>query len=169
MKKTLLAAAFCLFNPVYLFAAPSDAASAASIDHLMKLTKVESIIETIFTQTDQMMMGMAQQMGIQGNERPLFDQYVKDIQILMRTEISWEKMRAPLVAVYADTFTQKEVDDMVAFYKTESGQSLIEKMPGVMNQSMEVSQKLLMSLMPQIQNMSMQFEQKIKQARALQE
>lgn len=165
MKKSLLAVTFCLLTPV-LQAAP---ASNESIEQLMKLTKVEGMIEQIHMQTDQMMMGMSQQMGIQDSEQAMFQQFSNEMQTLMRTEVTWEKMRKPLLEVYTSNFSQKEVDDIVAFYKTESGKSMIDKMPIVMNQSMQASQKILMELMPKIQEMGSKFEQKLMESRKIQE
>lgn len=166
MKKSLLALTLCLLTPGLLHAEP---ASSESIDQLMKLTKVEDIIQQIHMQTDDMMMVMSQQMGIQDNEKQMFEQFSSDMQNLMRTEVTWEKMRKPMMEVYTSNFTQKEVDDMVAFYKTETGQSMITKMPMVMNQSMQASQQMLMGLMPKIQEMGGQFEQKIRESRKIQE
>jgi len=165
MRKSLFAVTFCLLAPV-LQAAP---ASTESIEQLMKLTNVEGMITQIHRQTDEMMMGMSQQMGIEASEQAMFDQFTADMQTLIRSEVTWEKMRKPLVTVYTSNFTQKEVDDMVVFYKTESGQSMIKKMPLVMSQSMQASQQMLMELMPKMQEMGTKFEQKLMESRKLQE
>ena len=45
---------------------------------------------------------------------------------LLRTELSWEKMEATYYRMYRETFTQSELDGMLAFYKTDAGKALID-------------------------------------------
>ncbi|HEX8776554.1 MAG TPA: DUF2059 domain-containing protein, partial [Rhodanobacter sp.] len=47
-----------------------------------------------------------------------------------------------------------EVDDMIAFYKSPSGQSMVAKMPAVMGQAMENVQIKMATLMPQLRQIS---------------
>ncbi len=165
MKKIILAFAFCLV-PVATYAAPpANTPSEASVNELMQLTHVEGIIGSIYAQMDQMMAGMAQQMGIQASEEALFDQYMSKLNTLIRNEINWENMQAPLRKVYTDNFTQQEVNDMVAFYRTESGKAMVRKMPTVMQQSMLMAQEKMMGLMPQVREMAMAFQEEIQKSR----
>jgi hypothetical protein len=165
MKKLAMAAAFCLLTPKLAFAAPETKVTEKSVNELMTLTNVDRVIESIYGQMDQMMAGMAQQMGIQPSEQATFDQYMNKLSTLIRQEVTWEKLKTPMMAVYIDNFTQKEIDDMVAFYKTESGRSMISKMPAVMQQSMQISQQKMMALMPQVREMAMEFEKQIQAQR----
>jgi hypothetical protein len=52
----------------------------------------------------------------------------------MKGEMTWEKMKEPMIDVYLKHYTEIEINDMLAFYNTESGKSIIKKMPAVMEQ-----------------------------------
>jgi hypothetical protein len=165
MKKSIVTTVFCLLAPFAHAAPPANTASAESVDQLMTLTNVDGMIQNLYGQMDQMMFSMAQNMGIQPSEQALFDDYMTKLSALIRSEITWDKLKEPVLAIYVDNFTQQEVNDMVAFFKTESGQSMVRKMPHVMQQNMQLSQQKMMSLMPQVRELALQFEQKVELAR----
>lgn len=46
-----------------------------------------------------------------------------------------------IVPLYAETFTEEEISDVVAFFKTPSGQAFAEKQPQMMLKSMRATQE----------------------------
>lgn len=54
--------------------------------------------------------------------------------------------------VYANQFTAAEMREIAVFYRTPVGQKLIEKLPVVMQQSMQLGQKFAESLLPELQD-----------------
>ena len=68
--------------------------------------------------------------------------------------MSWDKMEPMYIDLYRQTFTQKEVNDILAFYRTPSGQSMIEKMPVLMTRVMQTAQSMVATLMPQLQKIN---------------
>jgi hypothetical protein len=52
--------------------------------------------------------------------------------------------------MYIDTFTQEEVDGLLAFYRTPAGRAMIEKMPILLGKMMQQTQARMQRLMPQI-------------------
>jgi len=65
-------------------------------------------------------------------------------------ELSWDKMKEDYIAVYANTFTDDELKNCIAFYRSSAGQALIAKQPEVTKQFSAVNQKILkrMFLLP---------------------
>ena len=57
--------------------------------------------------------------------------------------MNWAKMKKPMIKIYLKHYSEKEIKDMVAFYKSDSGQSMIQKMPAVMGDSMLLSQEMM--------------------------
>lgn len=45
-----------------------------------------------------------------------------------------------MIPVFDETFTEKEINDVVAFYKTDSGKAFAEKQPQMMMKSMQAGQ-----------------------------
>ena len=59
-----------------------------------------------------------------------------------------DEMIAEIVPLYARHFTVTEIKAMTAFYKTPAGSKMLQTMPKVTQESMQISQKVLM---PRIQ------------------
>src|SRR5690606_16830308 len=88
------------------------------------------------------------------SEQDVFDNYMRKIAAAMKEEMSWEKMKDPMIDIYLKHYTETEVQDMLNFYRSETGRSLIEKMPMVMGESMLLSQEMMNGFMPTIQRLS---------------
>jgi hypothetical protein len=70
----------------------------------------------------------------------------------MREEMSWEKLEPLYLRIYQKSFTQEEVDGMLAFYKSPVGAAVIKKLPVVMQESTAAMQERLGPLMAKIQS-----------------
>ncbi len=55
-----------------------------------------------------------------------------------------------VAVLYAETFTVAELKDLGTFYKSPTGQKILQKMPGLMQKSMVMGRQWGMSLMPEI-------------------
>ena len=58
-----------------------------------------------------------------------FDAMMARLWPLMRSELGWRSLGAEVSQMYADVFTQDEVDAMLAFYVSPEGRAIIAKMP----------------------------------------
>ena len=148
MKRTLAALLTALLVTGAAHAAPP---SEASIDELLAVTRVQRMLDSMFVNVEQMMrQSMAQAAGSQPmspEQRRVLDATPAKFTAVMREEMSWSNMRSLYVEVYRDTFTQEEVDGLLAFYRSPTGAAFIEKMPAVMQKSMSVMQTRLGPLM----------------------
>jgi hypothetical protein len=56
---------------------------------------------------------------------------------LMRTEMSWEAVGGEIGQIYADVFTQAEIDAMTAFYSAPVGHAVMAKAPALIGALMQ--------------------------------
>lgn len=64
-----------------------------------------------------------------------------------------------LAKVYTDTYTEDEIEGVLAFYKSAVGKAFLEKMPQVMQRSVPVMMELMGSLQPEIQKITEEVKQ----------
>ena len=147
------------------FPAFGEAGKRESVKELMVLMEVDSMIETIYSQMNQMFAGVGKQMGIKASEQAVFDNYMQKISALMIEEVSWEKMEEPMIDIYLNNYTEEEIQDMLTFYRSSTGRSLVKKMPEVMGESTKLSQELLVDFMPKIQELAAEFTEELKEHR----
>ena len=56
---------------------------------------------------------------------------------LMRSELGWQSLGPEVSQMYAEVFTQEEVDAMLAFYDSEAGRAVLAKTPALAGAAMQ--------------------------------
>ncbi len=139
-----------------------------SIKRLMAITESRKLVEGMMSQLDGVMKTTMKQATAGQPLNPAQEAVMMDMQgklvAAMKEELAWEKLEPMYVEIYQKTFTQKEVDDMLTFYKSPSGQALIKKMPLVLQSSMQMTQSRIGALFPKIQQISQDAAERMKQA-----
>ena len=74
--------------------------------------------------------------------------------------LSWKAMREEMTRLYAATFTEEELREIAAFYRTPTGQKAIATMPDLMVQGMRLGQQAVQQHMPDLQR---RVEQRVKE------
>lgn len=130
----------------------------ASIHALLQATQAHKTIDAVVNQMDGMMRKSIQQAepgkSSDAGEQKIIDDMTNQVNNLMKQELSWDKMEPMYIDLYRKTYTQKEIDDMLAFYRSPSGRSMVAKMPALMAQSMQTMQGRMATFMPQLRKIS---------------
>jgi hypothetical protein len=121
-----------------------------SVNALLVATKTGRTLETMYRLMGQSMR-RAMDLELQGKEltdaqKRVLDDMLAQFDTALREEMSWDKVRPMFVEIYRDTFTQEEVDGLLAFYRSKLGAVLIDKMPVVMQKSSAATQARLLPL-----------------------
>lgn len=113
-------------------AVPSD----ASLKELFAITHSSNSTDRFLSQYDNWVRSMMQQAlkgePITPEQQTLIDAFHQKTLAICKEELAWDKMEPMVLKIYRDSFTQEEVNGLLAFYKTPAGQALIKKMPVVM-------------------------------------
>jgi len=56
----------------------------------------------------------------------------------MKEDLSYDKLEPEYIKIYQDTFSEEEIQGMITFYETPVGQSVITKMPLIMQNRWEL-------------------------------
>jgi hypothetical protein len=75
--------------------------------------------------------------------------------------IGWKAIGPEYVKQYADTFTDEELDAMLAYYKSPAGTAFLTKMPGIDKQVNETVHAKIVALQPQVNQMLTEFEKTV--------
>ena len=59
-------------------------------------------------------------------------------------------LKPKIAGIYRETFSQEELDGLIAFYESPVGRAYIAKMPVAMAKTMAMSQQQMQSLMPRL-------------------
>jgi len=129
-----------------------DASKLQLVDEIFGIMKLDSQLNTIFTQLKEI------------QKKDLFDRFKgnKELQAdseKLMTEIFefFEKEFTQgaylnhCKKLYAEVFTEKELEGMVQFYKSEAGQALLKKMPEMLQKVMVMVEEMAKDLQPKIE------------------
>jgi len=163
LKRILLILALCgalaraADNPSPSSPGTSSAPTEASIKQLLEVAQAHKLIDSVMAQMDNLMQQTIAQ-ATQGQKIPPrvqkdIDQRRGEIIAMMKELLDWTKLEPLYVRVYQKTFSQQEVDGMIAFYKTPAGQAVIAKMPTVMQETIEEMQQMMGPVMQKMQKM----------------
>ena len=111
--------------------APTAAQTAAAVELLKSIKLDESLPNTSAAMIDS---------EIRGNPgmEPYRDVMLKWIQKYM----TWDAMRPELVRLYTDTYTEAELKQLAAFYKTPLGQKSLTKTPELLQRTAMIGARL---------------------------
>ena len=77
---------------------------------------------------------------------------------------AWEKLKPAYVKLYAEEFSDEELDGIIAFYKSPSGQAMVSKTPSLMTKATTVVQARMAEAQPQLQKLMREFSEQSKPA-----
>jgi uncharacterized protein len=141
-------------------------ASDDSIREMLDITNAHKLIDTIKLQINSM-VAAAQQQTLQGKpltpeKEAIIGRMQTRMQAALDEMLNWESLEAMYVRIYRASFTQDELDGMMAFYRTAAGQALINKMPLVTQNLMSEVQGQMKPMQEKIQQIQREATQQLK-------
>jgi len=161
----LIAFLLCAGLFVLVHASPAradEASKAAKIEELMMITHVDQMMKQMM---DQMQSGVREQLKSLNLPAQASSDVIeanKRILAVLFDKMTWDKIKAPVAKIYADTLTEEEVEGAVAFYKSPVGQSLLQKTPLLLQRSMAFGQQVGGDTMPEVMKIMQELQSKYK-------
>jgi len=142
MKIKILAASFFLLLPLAAIASPAPASShAQAAEELFQTMNMEAMIGQSI---DAVVKAQSAQSPELAKVQDVFRQFLGKY-------MGWQAIKAQMVAIYTDTFTEKELREINAFYQTPTGQKAVTAMPELLQKGMEIGQKTVQAHMGELQ------------------
>jgi hypothetical protein len=159
----MLCACLLLAGPAVANDAP---ASDESIREMLAVTDARKIVDTVKAQVDAMVKTTSQQ-AMQGKtvtpeRQAILDSTRAKMEAVLDETLSWDNLEPLYLRTYRASFTQDEVDGIIAFYRTPVGQATIKKMPLVMQNVMSEMQGMLKPMREKIQQIQRESQQELK-------
>ena len=153
MKSKLLIL-FLIFCPL---AAHADLASRrAKAEEMLLLFHMDRLMDQMMSGTMDQMSTMTKQLGatsIKPEDQARLDDFQKRLFQLISSQVGWKALEPDYIDLYANNFTEEQLDAILAFYKSPAGAALIDKLPTLTSQGMQIAQAKMTALQPQIKQM----------------
>lgn len=122
----------------------------AAEEMLIAMNAEGTLSETIDTMLD-----------AQLQQNPEIAQFADVLEAFLRKYMSWENLKGYYIQIYAEAFTEQELREITAFYRTETGQKLVKLTPELTSKGMALGQEIVMKHLPELQQMILQRMQEL--------
>jgi uncharacterized protein len=129
--------------------ADTDSATADQVELLLRTMHshdmIQRTMEAMLKPMDQMFHDQFKKDGkkVPADFEPRFTRMVNDI----LTNMPWEQMTQATVPVYQKHFTNGDVNNLIAFYTSPTGQKFLQEMPEVTGEGMQVMMPIVRKYM----------------------
>ncbi len=160
-------------SAVLLFALPlahaDDASKRAKIQEMLTLTNSEQMMNQALDQMSAMMKNAAAQQAARQNltqeQQQIQDNFNTKITRIIQQSLSMDSIRPVIIQVYDETYTEDEIDGILAFYRSPAGKAFLAKTPQLMTKTVTLMQQQMAAVQPQIEQAVKDLSTKMSKAK----
>ena len=158
-SRAVLLAAMSLLPAAPLRA--DDTSKREKLHEMFRVAHIDQTMNQAFQQQVQQLPRMMQAMfpgaKITPEQQKDMDTFMQKIMGIVQTEANWTKLEPQFTTIYAYTYSEQEIDGLIAFYKSPVGQEMVAKQPELLTKSQGVTQSIMVDLQPKLRDAVMQF------------
>ncbi len=147
MKAKALLLAILMMASFNSFATP---AKKETLEELFRLTDVTKMLDLVYAQSDAIAKQSMRGKSLTEEQKAVMNKYAEKNMALVKQEMSWDKLKTPIMEAYSRVYTDKEVQDIIKFYQTPTGKKMLKKMPELAQISMGLVQNMMQSMQPKL-------------------
>jgi hypothetical protein len=160
MKRIALLLALTLCLP--LTAHADEASRRAKAKEMLTLMHMDTTMSKMMDNAMQQMSAMSKQLGggsgsVTPEQQARLDDFQKKVFALIETQMSWKNLEPDYIELYAKNFTDEQLDGIIAFYKSPAGVAMVEKLPTLTTEGMQLAQTRMTAIQPQLMQMIQNF------------
>jgi len=161
-KQILIMALIMIFS--FTAVAYADEASKLKlVDEMLAILKLDSHLKIMLTQIKEMQRRLVLD-KLKDNKELQFetDKFMTEMHDLLEKEFAQGTFLNNCKKLYAEVFTEKELEGIIQFYKSEAGQAVINKMPEMLQKVLSMSEQLAKDLQPKIEKIIQEYRDRQK-------
>lgn len=157
MSHKSLLLALLMVASAALVPAPANAQGVddARIDRLLEVTRARQLIDSMLPQLEASQQQMFEQLTagrtVDADQQVSMERIRARSNASMRQVLAWDNLEPIYRDLYRETFSAEDVDAMLAFYESPTGQRVLDKMPLLMEKSMVAMQRIVVPLLQQLE------------------
>jgi hypothetical protein len=95
------------------------------------------------------------------DQQAKFDDFKKQVAQVVDSQVGWKSLKDGFADVYTKTFTEEQLDAIIAFYKTPAGAALLNNMPTVNEGVSKLGNARMTALQPQLKQLYETYQKSI--------
>lgn len=145
----------------------ADAAShAAQAERFLELTRADKLTMPVYAQVQQMFAQRFAEAQAPQSQRAVLEGYQAKANAALDRAIGWDKLEPDMVRLYTSNFSETELKELMAFYQSPLGRKVLEKMPTLAAQSVQISQARLQPAVPEVNKLLSEMSAELQKPKA---
>lgn len=128
------------------------AVSFTRADKMSHRQATEELLQTMGV-AKQLDSSIDQSLAVQVKQNPALTPYKDVMRKFLTKHISYAALKDDLIRIYMEEFTEPEIRQITAFYKTPAGKKLAEKSPTLLGKSMKLGMDRVAKNQDELQQM----------------
>jgi hypothetical protein len=154
MRKALIAIALLAMGTAWA----DEASKRAKAEQMIELTGGKQMMDQMMASIRQSMLSQVPPEAAEQGGAEMIARMTEVIERGMR----WENIKGDLVTIYAEIYTEPEVDGIIGFYTSPAGKAFLAKMPMLVQKSMTLGQKWVAEMKPEFERVALESIEKAK-------
>ena len=155
MSHRILLAALLVLLAAAGPALAQEPADDARIDRLIEISRTRQTLDAMLPQIEASQRQMAAQMAggreLDAAQQQRLDRILEGSAAAIRKAMARENLAPMYRDIYRQTFTGEDIDAIIAFYESPTGQRMLDKMPELMQNTMAAMQRLVMPMLQDVE------------------
>jgi hypothetical protein len=155
MRPIIVCAAALLAAGSALPCRADEVSKKAKVEEFFNLTKLDQTIrQSMDLVMGQMKAGFMQEMlGVKLPPEAEKTVAVAQEKVgrIVTDAMDWSKVKPLYLKLFVEAYSEEELDDMLVFYRSKTGQSMVAKQPELMSKAATAMQAHLATVLPEIQ------------------
>lgn len=162
-SKQILVMALIMVFSFTVTAYADEASKLKLVDEMFAILKLDSQLNIMFTQMKEMQKRRLLE-KFKGNKEFQFetDKMMTEMLDLLEKELAQGPFLNNCKKLYAEVFTEKELEGIIQFYKSEAGQAVINKMPEMLQKVLGMAEQVAKDLQPKIEKIIQEYRDREK-------
>lgn len=122
-------------------------AQVETVEKLLVVVQADQTINQVMTelkpqlqlQANQIVQHILERETLSHEQQAVADKLAAQMLKTAQDSMNWDKLKPRMVKMYSTIFSQEELQAQLDFYSSPVGQSIMQKMPQVIRQSMEIT------------------------------
>ena len=102
------------------------------------------------------------QLNLTPEQQGYADTFAAKVDAILKNSLSMDSLKPVFLKVYLDTYTEDELDGILAFYRSPAGQAFVSKTPILMQRSIQLMQQQIGVVQPQMEEAQKEFMQQME-------
>lgn len=140
-----------------------DTTKRAKVEQMLTLTKTDTISQNMLASVPVRVKTLASRQpsvtaAATPEQKKLASDYLNQMGTIAQGGANWATLKPKIVDLYMTTFTEADLDGILAFYKTPAGQDYVAKSPELSGKTVEILQGAVSALQPQFEAATKAFQ-----------